>query len=130
MIVGKNENSDMTSFENMKVWQISMILMQKVYVLSKKFPSEESYDLTRQIRKASKSILANLAEGCSRYTFTDKASKFVIARGECAEVRAFLLMAIALNYLAKQEAEEALKLQEEVSRMLSGLIKTCRNQAL
>lgn len=125
----KEKDMYMTAFEDLKVWKTSMILLQRVYGLSKKFPQQEMYDLTQQIRKASKSVLANLAEGSSRYTHADKAAKFVIARGECAEVRAFLLMAIALDYLKEEEATEALNLQQEAARMLSGLINSCRNQA-
>jgi four helix bundle protein len=116
----------MTAFTEMRLWQRGLDLVEEIHRLSKRFPKEERFGMTAQIRDAAKSILANFAEGCGRYTYADKASKFVIARGECAEVLAFLYIAVRLNFLAHQDITRALVLQEDVSRMLSALIATCR----
>lgn len=99
-----------------------MALAKEIYRLTKDFPREELYGLTSQLRRAGTSILANVAEGCGRYTFADKAHKFVIARGECAEVEAFLLFAIEIGMLKNENAQLAKALLDQTGRMLSGLI--------
>jgi four helix bundle protein len=119
----------MSYFTQLQVWKKGLLLVVEVYRLSKSFPPEERYAMTSQIRKASTSILANVAEGASRYTFADKAAKFVIARGECAEVGAFLHVAVALKFLTISDIQIALQLQDEVTRMLSGLISGCRKRS-
>jgi four helix bundle protein len=72
------------------------------------------------------SIVENTAEGFSRYTFADKANRYVIARGECGEVQAFLYVAERLLYIDKETAARARHHAEEVGRILSGLIASCR----
>lgn len=115
----------MTAFEKLTVWQFGLSWVADIYRLSHRFPRNEQFGLTSQIRKVATSTLANLAEGCSRYTFADKAAKFVIARGECGEVKAFLLIASKLRYVQNHDIVPLLKMQEEISRMLSGLIASC-----
>ncbi len=103
--------------------------MKAVYNLTQDFPKEERYELTCQLRKAVTSILANLAEGTARFSYADKAHKFVIARGESAEVEAFLLISIELGYCTNIQACKAFDLNTEVMCMLSGLIASCKNHA-
>ena len=114
----------MESFTDLKAWKAGLELVCEVFELSKKFPPSELYGLTGQVRKSSNSIIANTAEGFSRRTFADKANKYIIARGECAETESHLLVAIALKFITATEAEKALNLSHEVGRMLSGLIAT------
>lgn len=81
------------------------------------------YHLADQLRRSSTSILANIAEGFGRSTAADKRSRYTIARGECAEVQALLILAQEIGVL---DAEKFAILQREatdVSRMLSGLIR-------
>jgi len=119
----------MTAFEDLQVWQSGLGLMKEVYGVSRSFPKEEQFALTSQIRRASTSILANLAEGCSRFTYPDKAAKFVISRSECGEVKAFALMAVSLGFISQEKIVGLLASQDEVSRMLSGLIESCRSRS-
>ncbi|PIR52530.1 four helix bundle protein [Candidatus Peregrinibacteria bacterium CG10_big_fil_rev_8_21_14_0_10_49_10] len=111
------------AFEETPVWQKGMQLLKIVYSVSRQFPEFEIYALTSQIRRASISILANAAEGYGRFTDNDKASKYIIARGECTEVHALLLMAVGLNYVQHKDLQKAIHLCNEVGRMLSGLIR-------
>lgn len=104
-----------------------MELAKEIYEVKKNFPKEERYEMTKQLRKASTSILANLAEGCGKYTYADKAHKFVIARGECSEVTAFVLFCIEVGFLDRASAQKALTLTTDVGKMLSGLIKYSHN---
>lgn len=119
----------MESFTNLEAWKVGMELIKEVYRLSKKFPREEMFGLTFQIRKSCTSILANLAEGFSKYTFPDKAAKYVISRGECSETKAFLLIVVALEFVKNEDVQKALTLAESVGRLLSGLIRSNRGRS-
>lgn len=80
--------------------------------------------MVKQLRRASTSVLTNTAEGFSRHTSADKTHKYIIARGECSEVAAFLYMSIALNYGKENDAERALSLCKETGKLLTGLIQS------
>ncbi len=113
----------MQSFTDLEAWKIGMILTKEIYQLSKNFPHEERFGLTSQIRRASVGILANLAEGFGRNGSADKAYKYTIARGECFETRALLLLVIQLEFLSESQARGAIALTDHTGKLLSGLIK-------
>ncbi|MDD5751275.1 MAG: four helix bundle protein [Candidatus Peribacteraceae bacterium] len=114
----------MESFTHLKAWQKGMELVKEIYALSKRFPSDERFALTSQLRRAATSVLANTAEGFSRRTPPDKANKYTIARGECSETSTFLLISVELGYVSMPEAGHAIDLAEETGKILSGLIQT------
>lgn len=87
----------MESFTDLAAWQKAKELAQEVYFLTKEFPPDERFGMTAQIRKSSVSVLANIAEGFGRFTYPDKANRYVIARGELAETKSFLLVAAAVG---------------------------------
>jgi four helix bundle protein len=116
----------MSSFTELKAWQKGMLLVEAVYEVTKQFPKLEVYGLTSQLKRSSTSILANIAEGHGRYTFADKANKFTIARGECTEVSAFLHIAQRLGFAEEEKLRAALLVSNEVGKILSGLIKSCK----
>jgi len=112
----------MKSFTELQAWKTGMELMKDIHLLTKTFPAEEKFGITQQMRRASTSILANLAEGFSRRTAADKAHKYTIARGECSELLAFLYMSMELGYIPKEKEATALALTERTGKLLSGLI--------
>ena len=59
--------SDIKDFKDLKIWEKGMIIAEKCYLLTKKFPKEETYGMIQQIRRASVSIPANIAEGYQQY---------------------------------------------------------------
>ena len=101
-----------------------MDLVEEIHKLTKKFPSDERYQLVSQLRRASKSIVANIAEGFSRATHPDKSHKYTIARGETTEVQGHLLVAVRIKILKPDEATKAIDLAVEIGKMLTGLIRT------
>jgi four helix bundle protein len=117
----------MKSYKDLEVWQIAMNLTEEIYRLTHSFPKEEQYGLTSQVRRATTSIVANIAEGFGRFTFPDKAHKYTIARGECTEVEAYLLIAIRVKITTEESTQKALELSNQVGRMLSGLIRSTKN---
>ena len=112
----------MESFTQLEAWKIGLVLVEEIYNLTKKFPKNEQFGLTSQMRRASTSILANLAEGFSRSGSRDKAYKYTIARGECSEIHAFLLVSKKLEFRSSEEAKYSIDLTCKVRKLLSGLI--------
>lgn len=112
------------SFETLDVWQNGMQLVKIVYKISAELPSSEQFGLTSQLRRAAVSILANFAEGYSRNTNADKAHKYTIARGECSEVKALLLIVNELYIIDETDRNMALDLCDKQGKILSGLIRT------
>jgi four helix bundle protein len=119
----------MDSFTELEAWKVGLQLVEKIYQISAAFPPEEKYSLTSQIRSASNSILANIAEGFGRSTSADKASKYIIARGECSEVKAFILISQRLKFLSVSSSQDLFTLVDQTGRLISGLIKAYQNKS-
>lgn len=113
----------METFTQLDVWHVGMKLVKEVYVLTKKFSPDERFGLTSQLRRASTIILANYAEGYGRKTYPDKAHKYTIARGECSETHALLLVSVEIGEISREEADNAILLSIQTGKMLTGLIR-------
>lgn len=98
-------NDTITSFEDLRVWQESQLFAVSIYKLTKNFPQEELFAMTSQLRRASSSISANIAEGFGRSTAKDKLHFYTMAYGSLLEVKNFLYLAEKLGYLQKPELE-------------------------
>jgi len=73
-------------YKDLEVWKEAIKLVKEIYLLTEKFPSEELYGLTAQIRRAAVSVPSNIAEGLSRFSDTEKSRFIDIALGSVAEV--------------------------------------------
>jgi four helix bundle protein len=113
-------------FRKLKVWEKSHRLALVVYELSAGFPKAERYGLTSQLRRASVSIPANIAEGCGRETKVEFARFLDIAMGSASEVEYLLLLANDLNYIENDAYASAAAQVTEVKRMLAGLLGQLR----
>ena len=100
------ENFDMQDYRKLKVWQKAYDLVLEIYVITKKFPKEELYGVTSQIRRSAASITANISEGCGRKTKTELSRFLVIALGSLNETENFLLLARDLKYLSLKDFEK------------------------
>ena len=109
-------------FRNLIVWQKAMELVKAVYVLSKKFPSDERYALTDQLRRAVVSIPSNIAEGNGRSSNADYGHFLSIARGSLYETMTQLQIAIDLGYIPVLDPTLE-SLISEVGRMLTTMLK-------
>ena len=116
----------MKSVEDLKAWQTAMDLIVEVYKITKKFPKEEMYGLTSQLRRAAVSIAANIAEGFGRFTYADKANKYVIARGECGEVHTLLQVALRTGMTQQETLRQSFSLVEMTGKLLSVLIQASK----
>ena len=103
------------TFQDLLVWQKAHQFVLGVYALTAAFPKQETYGLSLQMRRASVSIPANIAEGFRRRGKADKARFMNIAEGSVEECRYFLILANDLGYGDAQKLSSTL---EEVSRPL------------
>jgi four helix bundle protein len=113
----------MQNFRNLKVWHKSHELTVLVYRLTAAFPKHELFGITSQLRRASSSIPANMAEGCGRGSDADFKRFLLVAMGSCNEVEYFLLLAKDLDLLTLQDHGDLQKRIEEIKRMLATLIQ-------
>ena len=100
-----------------------------VYEVSKRFPREEIYGITSQIRRAASSVAANIVEGASRESLKDYLHFLQIARGSLAETQYFLHLARRLGYLDDAQAGQAEALAKETFACLHGLIVAVRKES-
>ena len=113
-----------SSYRDLVVWQQAMALVLLVYRLTQKFPREELFGMTSQMRRAAVSIASNIAEGKGRHGAKDICQFFYMARGSVHELETQLEIAIALGYGKKEEFDKAQELTSEVARLLNGLIRS------
>jgi four helix bundle protein len=89
----------MQNYKELKVWNTVHTFTLKVYEITLRFPKEELYSLTNQIRRAAYSIPSNIAKGCGKNSQSDFANCLNIALGSANETEYFLLLAKDLKYL-------------------------------
>jgi four helix bundle protein len=111
------------------VWEKSHPLVLAVYSAASKFPRDESFGLTSQVRRAATSIPSNIAEGCGRSGDGELRRFLFIAMGSANELEYQLLLARDLEYLQGSDYEALSGALNEVKRMLSGLIDRLRETA-
>jgi four helix bundle protein len=116
----------MQSFRNLKVWEKAHAVTIDIYTASRSFPKEELYGLTSQMRRASASIGANIAEGSCRKGDAEFGRFLQIAIGSASELEYHLLLARDLRILEALDYERISGGVIEVKRMLAALIRTCR----
>ncbi len=112
----------MQDFHTLIVWKKAHQLTLDVYRTTTTFPKEELYALTSQIRRASSSIPANIAEGCGRGGNAEFKQFLQIAMGSASELEYHLLLARDLNYLQAADYQRLADGVAEVKKMPVGLI--------
>lgn len=115
------------TFKDLKVWEYSMNLAKKVYNATDKFPNEERFGITDQIRRSAVSIPSNIAEGFGRGFSHDRIRFLFIARGSCCELETQIMLAYKLSYLKESEQKQLLDETLEITKMINGLIQSTKN---
>lgn len=110
------------NFTDFDAWKKAMDLAVRVHHMTKAYPGDERYGLVQQLRRASVSIAANIAEGFGRYTYADKMHKYVQARGELVEVITELHYSHRVRYLTDLQNESLQCETEDVYKLLNALI--------
>lgn len=119
----------MRDYRNLLVWRKAHSLTIALYRVTKSFPKEELFGLTSQIRRASVSIEANLAEGCGRRSDGEMARFVQIAMGSGAELSCHLLLARDLELIKDADYKDLNEVATEILRMLSTLSERVRRPA-
>lgn len=102
----QNKNPKIFAFTDLIVWQESHKLVLMIYLITKKFPREEIFGVTSQIRRAAVSITSNIAEGFARRSIKEKLQFYAIARGSLIELESQLLVARDVSFLPLKDFEE------------------------
>ncbi len=120
----------MENFKNLTVWSKAHELTLKIYERTRNFPREEIYGLTSQMRRASASIGANIAEGCGRRSDPEMKRFVQIARGSANELEYHLLLAKDLHFMAPEEFKQFEGMVLEIQRMLASLAQRLQRPVL
>ena len=112
-----------SSFKDLRVYELAFEVQQEIFETSKRFPVEERYALTDQIRRASRSIGANLGEAWQkRRNVAHFVSKLADADGEQAETQHWLDTATACNYFSEKEQDALLAKCSRIGQMLGTMV--------
>lgn len=113
----------MTAFKDLTVYKKAFELSNLVFRLSRKFPREEQYSLTDQVRRSSRSVTAQLAEGYRKKRYPlHFVSKMTDADAENSETQVWLDHAVACEYVTTSDIAPILSISEEVGRLLGHMI--------
>ena len=113
----------MQGHRDLRVYQLSYSLAMEVFHLSKRFPKEEVYSLTNQIRRSSRSVAVNIAEGFRKRQYPKMfVNKLSDSDGEATETQVWLDFARDCEYLSKSDHERLVSKYQEVGRMLGAMI--------
>ena len=116
------------SFETLEVYDKARNLVKEVYLLQNSFPKEERYALGDQVRRATVSITANLAEGSGRKSLREKIHFIEISFGSMMEVFCELQTACDLGYIKEEQLDVLRPLFTDIAKMLSGLRTSLENK--
>jgi four helix bundle protein len=117
------------SYRDLVAWQKAMKFVAEIYAVTQRFPGEERYGLTNQLRRASVSVPSNIAEGQARFSQKEFHHFLSQARGSLVEIETQLLIARDLKYLQPAKADNMLAIADELGRILNGLIASIKTRA-
>ena len=123
MSVGVKGSGVAKSYRELLVWQKGIGLSVLVYRLSKQFPREETYGLSKQMRRAAVSIPSNIAEGAGRLNTQEYKQYLGVARGSSFELHTQLTIARELGFGEIEQLREAESACDEIGKMLFGVIQ-------
>ena len=117
----------MRTHKDLDVWKNAMDLTANVYSLTTRFPKEELYGLTSQIRRSAVSIPSNIAEGAARHSRKEFIQFLHIASGSVAELETQLLLAPRMGFISSSSIISDI---EEVRKLLLGLLRSLRKKPI
>jgi four helix bundle protein len=122
-------NNDIKSYRDLRVWQEAMNLAALCYALTRKFPKEEMFGMTSQIRRAAASIAANIAEGHGRELSGSFVQFLRIAQGSLKEVETHLLLSERVGLSTEVSIKPAVEKCDEIGKMLRSLIRAIQEKS-
>jgi len=124
------DKTKITTFTDLNAWREAHELVLAIYEITKKFPKEEIFGLTSQMRRCAVSITSNIAEGFSRRSYKEKTQFYSMAQGSTTELQSQLLVARDVNYIDKNSYEGIHEQSIIVHKIINGLIKSSKARIL
>lgn len=122
-----NETTKIKDFIDLQAWKKSHHVVIEAYKITKKFPKDELFGLTNQMRRAAVSITSNIAEGFGRNSYKERAQFYCQARGSLSELKNQLLISKDLAYVGEQEYAILSEHLNTSHQLLQGLITKTRS---
>lgn len=119
----------MRPHHNLDVWKKAVDFSVEIYRFTEKFPKEERFGLTSQIRRAAVSIAANISEGAGRKSNKDFLRFLSMAQGSASELETEVLIAHRLGYFDEREFKEIRDKLDDIGRMITGLCRYIEQKA-
>lgn len=120
--------STIKAFEELIIWQEARKFTNNIYRVTKKFPKEELYGLTSQMRRAAVSVMSNIAEGFDRRTTKEFISFLIIARASVSEAQNDLYISLDLNYINTENFQTNYDYAQKIAKLINGLITYLKSQ--
>ena len=118
---------EVNSYRDLKVWQKAVELSVECYKVTGEMPKSEIYGLTSQMRRASVSVAANIAEGYGRDNTGNLIQFLRMSQGSLKELETHLIIASRIGYLESETVENVLKRCDELGKMLRSFIRTLQS---
>jgi four helix bundle protein len=116
------------SVKDLKVYRLAFELAMKVFELTKKFPKEETYSLTDQIRRSSRSVPINIREGFAKRRYENVFVKYLTdSMGSSEETRGWLDFSLGCGYISQDEHDSLDTKYDEVNAMLYSLVNSWKS---
>ena len=123
-----NTSTKINSFKDLIAWQVSHKLAVEIYKATENFPKHQQFGLTNQLQRAAVSVASNIAEGFARKSSNDQAHFLYMALGSVNEIQSQLLIAKDLGYITKSDFKTLDQNSIQASKLVNGLIKSCKNR--
>jgi len=114
----------MHQFKELKVWQKGRVLAKDIYKATQKFPKEELFGISAQMRRAADSIPINVAGGCGRDSYKELKRFIGIANGSAFELETLVIRSVDIKFLSKEDFERFDVELTEILKMIFGLKKS------
>jgi four helix bundle protein len=117
------------NFEDLEVWQLARELTRYIYEVTRRPRFSKDLGLVNQIRRASASIMSNIAEGYERGSNKELLHFLYIAKSSCGEVRSHLYIALDQEYISSEEHNTLLSLSRTISVKLNNFISAIKTSS-
>jgi four helix bundle protein len=121
------EAGKIRSYRDLRVWQEGMGVAEACYLLTKRFPKDELFGMTSQIRRAASSVPANIAEGYGRNSKGDYNQFLRISQGSLKELETHLTLSRRVGLLGESETNTVLEDCDRLGKMLHRLIRSLQS---
>ena len=122
------EADKIRSYRDLRVWQEGMALAEACYMLTRRFPNDELFGMTSQIRRAATSVPANITEGYGRDSTGEHVQFLRVSQGSLKELETHLALSSRVGLIAESETKNVLEECDRLGKMLHRLIRSLQNR--